>query len=245
MAIIKSKEKSVHKKRNKLMGNIVITYLFSAFIPLTEILSFKCVYYIQLVLITAIIIYIQRNLFSIKILNYGIKGEKIVAKRLKKLPKEYFIYNDITLWDGKRGAQIDHLVISPYGIINIETKNMKGEIIGKEDDDEWTQKKLGKRGNAYYNRFSNPCEQARNHERVIKNFLKKENLNNSIDMKSLVVFNEIEGFKLNVMSNNIEVIKDTELKEFILNNSTNKKNINKETIKKLLATLDYRIQCRK
>ncbi|WP_461206194.1 nuclease-related domain-containing protein [Clostridium sp. DL1XJH146] len=245
MAIVKSKEKSVHKKRNKLIGNIVITYLFSAFIPLTGFLYINYVYYIQLILVTVVIGYIQRNIFKIKILNYGIKGEKIIAKRLKKLPKEYSIYNDITLWDGNMGAQIDHLVVAPYGIINIETKNMKGEIIGKEEDEKWTQKKLGKKGNAYYNSFSNPCVQALNHEKVIRNFLKKEGFNNYIDINSLVVFSEGDGFKLNVISKNIAVIKDSEIKEFIQNKLQNKNNISKEAIKKLLVALDYRIEGRK
>ena len=36
-------------------------------------------------------------------------------------------------------AQIDHIVVSRYGVFVIETKNYSGWIFGKADDPEWTQ----------------------------------------------------------------------------------------------------------
>ena len=41
----------------------------------------------------------------------GSKGEKLVAKYLKKLSKEYYVFNDVTL-PVKRG-NIDHIVVGP------------------------------------------------------------------------------------------------------------------------------------
>ena len=40
--------------------------------------------------------------------------------------------------DGKT-TQIDHVVVSPYGIFVIETKNYRGLILGKDEWKEWTQ----------------------------------------------------------------------------------------------------------
>lgn len=35
-------------------------------------------------------------------------------------------------------SQIDHVVVSPYAIFVIETKNYNGEIKGKKEDREWS-----------------------------------------------------------------------------------------------------------
>ena len=64
----------------------------------------------------------------------GAIGEIKVINELKKLPKEYYVYNDYNYVFYKafhwkkydqwvKSVQIDHLIISPYGIFIIETKN--------------------------------------------------------------------------------------------------------------------------
>ncbi|CBE69752.1 MAG: hypothetical protein F9K13_11335 [Candidatus Methylomirabilis oxygeniifera] len=70
----------------------------------------------------------------------GLIGERRVREQLRRLPEEnYKILNDLTL-KGKQGtSQIDHMVISPYGIFVIETKDYGGWIHGKEDSEYWVQ----------------------------------------------------------------------------------------------------------
>ena len=54
----------------------------------------------------------------------GFMGEFWVKQELKKLPKKkYIILNDIMLEDTNGTHQIDHIVISRYGIYVIEMKN--------------------------------------------------------------------------------------------------------------------------
>ena len=49
--------------------------------------------------------------------------------------------NDCTLPDEQTGTtQIDHILLSPYGIFIIETKNYQGWIFGGERQKHWTQK---------------------------------------------------------------------------------------------------------
>lgn len=61
----------------------------------------------------------------------GIAGERVVTYFLNKLDKsKYFIINDITLKLNNRTTQIDHIVVSCYGIFVIETKNWKGSVYG-------------------------------------------------------------------------------------------------------------------
>ena len=68
-------------------------------------------------------------------------GENKVSKALcAKLDKEYLFLNDVIIPDNVGGTtQIDHIVLSPYGIFVIETKNLKGWIFGNADSKMWMQ----------------------------------------------------------------------------------------------------------
>lgn len=71
---------------------------------------------------------------------YGSIGEYHVSRILRRLNKnDYKVYNNLYLKNGGRTSQIDHLVISIYGIFVIETKNYKGWIFGNEKSKYWTQ----------------------------------------------------------------------------------------------------------
>jgi len=90
----------------------------------------------------------------------GRRGEKFVAGRLRKgLPDEYLMLNDVYLpcSDGTT-AQIDHVIVSKYGIFVVETKNYSGWIFGSEGDREWTQSIYRKKS-----RFRNPMRQNYKH----------------------------------------------------------------------------------
>lgn len=97
----------------------------------------------------------------------GFMGEFWVNKELKKLSKnKYTILNDIMLKTRNGTHQIDHIVISQYGIFVIETKNFYGLILGDEYKDKWTQH-LGK--NKYY--FNNPIHQNYGHIKALEEIL--------------------------------------------------------------------------
>lgn len=97
----------------------------------------------------------------------GFLGEFFVKTELNKLPKEnYLILNNIMINSSKGTNQIDHIVISKYGIFVIETKNYAGLITGNEYKDKWTQH-LGK--NKYY--FHNPIHQNYAHIKALESIL--------------------------------------------------------------------------
>lgn len=86
----------------------------------------------------------------------GTRGERTVATRLRQgLPEEYIILNDVylPLADGTT-TQIDHIVVSQYGIFVVETKNYSGWIFGNENSAQWTQSIYRKKS-----RFQNPLRQ--------------------------------------------------------------------------------------
>jgi hypothetical protein len=64
-------------------------------------------------------------------------------------------------------AQIDHVLVSVYGIFVIETKNIKGCIFGAEGSDKWTQVIFGKK-----NHFQNPVKQNFRHTKCLSEHLK-------------------------------------------------------------------------
>ena len=87
----------------------------------------------------------------------GASGETLLAAVLRrKLDASlYHVLNDIylPLEDGST-TQIDHVVISPFGVFVIETKTYKGWIFGNPRDAQWTQV-LHRRKS----RFQNPLRQ--------------------------------------------------------------------------------------
>lgn len=108
--------------------------------------------------------------------NIGKLGEKRVAAKLNWLPKKYITLNDILLPTNYGTTQIDHIVVSPYGIFVIETKNYKGWIFGHENSEEWKQSLLGKKKlwswSSEQHKLINPIRQNATHAIAVKTILK-------------------------------------------------------------------------
>lgn len=94
--------------------------------------------------------------------NKGRWGEHIVAENLAELNKDYVVINDVMLEVNNRTAQIDHIVVSVYGIFVIETKNYGGYLRGDEDDN-YISHSYGEKTYMIYN----PLKQNRNHVRML------------------------------------------------------------------------------
>lgn len=97
----------------------------------------------------------------------GFFGEKSVASFLSTLnPAKYKVINNIMIQTSSRKTQIDHTVVSNYGIFVIETKNYQGLIFGNEFDDYWTQVIYKRREKLY-----NPTKQNYGHVQALKEVL--------------------------------------------------------------------------
>ena len=132
-------------------------------------------------IVEIIILFIISFLIKKKYLDKGKLGEKSVAKKLKKLDKhKYKVINDVILKTSRGTSQIDHLVVSNYGIFVIETKNYQGWIVGSENTANWQQIIYNKK-----NFFRNPIKQNYGHIKAIEENLK---LNNKIKYISIIVF---------------------------------------------------------
>lgn len=98
----------------------------------------------------------------------GIIGEAIVnfATKIFLDKKIYFLLKNITLPTENGTTQIDHIIVSKYGIFVVETKNMKGWIFGNSHQKTWTQKIY-----KHTNKFQNPLHQNFKHVKTIETTL--------------------------------------------------------------------------
>src|SRR5271157_3745938 len=68
----------------------------------------------------------------------GRQGQAAVSRRLRRYYAK--VANDLILPNGRGGlTQIDHLVLTPAGLVVVETKNYHGLIFGQVGDRNWTQ----------------------------------------------------------------------------------------------------------
>jgi restriction system protein len=99
----------------------------------------------------------------------GWLGEKITSTGMRaSLDSDIYHKIDNVIVPSSNGTtQIDHVIISKYGIFVIETKNLCGWIYGNADDDRWTQNIYGTK-----HQFQNPLKQNYRHTKCLTEYLR-------------------------------------------------------------------------
>ncbi len=99
-------------------------------------------------------------------------GEVVVglSMRLSLDRKVYRPFHNIIVPSKRGTAQIDHLLVSPFGIFVVETKNFSGHIFGSEHSQRWTQC-FGR--NKFT--FQNPLRQNFGHIKALSSYLGLKN----------------------------------------------------------------------
>jgi hypothetical protein len=99
----------------------------------------------------------------------GWVGEKLTAAGMWLRLDEniYHRVHDVIIPTSNGTTQIDHIVLSVYGIFVVETKNYQGWIFGGEKNGTWCQSLYGKNS-----RFQNPLHQNYRHTQGLAEFLK-------------------------------------------------------------------------
>lgn len=132
-------------------------------------------------------------------------GKKKFKPVRKEMAMQHILSNpNISYYEiVKKSSQLDHLIVSPYGIFVVETKNHKGWVFGSDyGSNVWTQVLNGENGNRAYGghahyTFFNP---------VTQNELHMQHLSNHLGvsrnyMTGMVVFTNPEAYLGNVQSN--------------------------------------------
>lgn len=111
----------------------------------------------------------------------GWLGEQFVRMMLwiRLNTKTYRRFHNVTLPIDDHTTQIDHVIVSPFGVFALETKNMGGAIYGTDKDRLWTQKI----GNQTH-RFQNPLNQNYKHTKTLASCLELDHTK----IHSVVVF---------------------------------------------------------
>jgi restriction system protein len=99
----------------------------------------------------------------------GWSGEFIINLAIKLFldKNSYHLVRDVTVPAGDGTTQIDHIIVSRFGVFVIETKNMAGAIYGNEHQKQWTQA-FGPK-NTF--KFMNPLHQNYKHTSTLADLL--------------------------------------------------------------------------
>lgn len=125
-------------------------------------------------------------------------GERFVRAILVFLPSEYKVFNDVRVCANGRKCQIDHLVVSPYGIFVIETKNYLGVTSGNVNSAMWQRSVLGK-----HYKTRSPLLQNQYHIDLLLAKLNQTMNLDSSKIHSIVVFNFANFLRLSGCSDNV------------------------------------------
>ncbi len=157
----------------------------------------------------------------------GRNGELLVNQCIKDHlnPDDYSLLENITLPTNDNGStQIDHILISKFGIFVIETKNMTGWIFGNESSKSWTKTLYNKKI-----QFQNPIRQNYKHIKAVSRLLGIA----ANRIYSLVVFVGDADFKTIIPHN---VFLDDDFIPFI--QSKNQRIYNDQQIKRFISKLE-------
>jgi len=110
----------------------------------------------------------RAELFQKRVTTFQNRGESLVSETIANNfgPPDYHLFNHLTLKLNEGTTQIDHVLVSRFGVFVIETKDYKGWIFANPEQAQWTQVLFnGKR------RFQNPIVQNKLHVQAVSSLL--------------------------------------------------------------------------
>ncbi|SFJ47855.1 Nuclease-related domain-containing protein [Halobacillus dabanensis] len=138
-------------------------------------------------------------------------GEYKIDIQLDQMPKEYKHMSDLLIENPKSKSgysQVDHVLITSYGIFVIETKNYQGTVYGGKDRKTWSVNGKFKMMNPFFQNYG--------HIQALKKII-GEKYEGS--MVSIVSFTKRCTFKIDTNLRDIKenqlIVYDMELSEFI------------------------------
>jgi len=116
-------------------------------------------------------------------------GEALVSRALRSHfgPPDYHLMNHVTIRMEDGTTQVDHILVSRFGVFVIETKDFSGWIFANAADATWTQVLF-----RWRSKFQNPIFQNKRHVRAVQGLL--DSLPPEA-VKSIVVFAGDAEFK--------------------------------------------------
>jgi len=124
-----------------------------------------------------------------RVYSYQNRGEAQLTRSLQRHfeAPDYHLMNNVTLRVKDGTTQIDHILVSRFGVFVIETKDYQGWIFGDAKQAKWTQVLFRRKS-----RFQNPLFQNFKHLRAVQEIL---NFLPADAVKPIVVFTGDAEFK--------------------------------------------------
>lgn len=119
----------------------------------------------------------------------GEYGERKVSSLLADLDSEdYRVFNDLLIRNGNYTTQVDHVIISRYGVFVLETKNVHGKVYGGGNAEFWKQYLPGagykRHGYTQEHQLRNPIWQNEGHIKTLRRLV----FGNDVPVYGIVVF---------------------------------------------------------
>lgn len=137
---------------------------------------------VDVIAILALLLYkIHKEAVHSKIRHFGDRAELEVKEYLEREFPGAALFHNVFLKTRRGSTQIDHILVSKWGLFIIETKSHNGRInVGKK---EWVQI-YGEK----VVRFHSPVLQNESHQRALRNILASHRSLRNVPVRGLVVF---------------------------------------------------------
>lgn len=125
---------------------------------------------------------------------------------------DYLFSNVEFTFDG-RPAELDCVVVNRFGVFIIEAKNYVGNIVGNEDDYEWTKYKTTSAENVYEKKVKNPIKQVKRQIYLLSKHLKNYGVDVWVKGYALLINNNSPVNSEYILSNINEIDKAIHTKD--------------------------------
>jgi len=159
-----------------------------------------------------------------RIVGEGAEGEALTAKVLDNMQMDARILHSVQFESGEKTRELDHVLVTHSTLFVIETKYLRGRIVGAVDDREWTLHKRARKTRSRYKRgFYNPLKQVATQIYHLRAHLEK-----SLDprwadeckhiwIQGVVVFSHPQGDATSVVNHAHGVVQLENLQDYLRN----------------------------
>jgi hypothetical protein len=131
---------------------------------------------------------------------------------LSTLPNDYIVFNQLRIPWRDTSVELDHVIVGPNGIFNVECKHWAGEISGNDTDRTWIQRKLVSSRLHTTRQMRSPLHQVRRSTHALATYLRSMGIN--VWVEGVTVFTH-PAATLSVRTNSVPVLTLPQLAHYI------------------------------
>lgn len=139
--------------------------------------------FIILIIFVSVIIFLLNKLGDDRaIKNAGNQGERAVTNAICSILRDGdALFNNVELTHEGKRTELDNVVVNRNGVFIVEVKNYSGELVGDENDSEWTKYHVSSGRNVYEKKVRNPIPQVKRQIYILSGLLRSKRLKAWVD----------------------------------------------------------------